>query len=81
MKSLTQTINVSRILGAAAGAAGPTSHLGLGSHHNPPLTSHQFGSSVSSVNAANGGSTNGDRETAEEKKHLAGNKCENPEAG
>lgn len=56
--------------GAAAG--GPTSHLGLGSHHNPPLTSaaHQFGSSVSSV-AANGGS-NGERESAEDKKHLAG---------
>ena len=66
----------SRILGAAAG--GPTSHLGLGGHHNPPLTSHQFGSSVSSV-SANGGS-NGERESAEDKKHLAGNFIVNPEA-
>jgi len=52
--------------GAAAG--GPTSHLGLGGHHNPTshpaLTSHQFGGSVGS----NGGSS-GDRESADEKKH------------
>merc|ERR1712018_946441 len=52
--------------GAAAG--GPTSHLGLGGHHNPTshpaLTSHQFGGSVGS----NGGS-GGDRESADEKKH------------
>ena len=57
--------------GAAAG--GPTSHLGLSSHHHnstahPALTPHQpFGSSVSS----NGGS-NPDREALEDKKHLAG---------
>ena len=60
-------------LGAATG--GPTSHLGLGGHHNPTThpaltTPHQFGSSVTS----NGGpGSTGEREpVVDDKKHLSG---------
>jgi len=59
--------------GAATG--GPTSHLGLGGHHNPAphpalTTPHQFGSSVTS----NGGpGSTGEREpVVDDKKHLSG---------
>merc|ERR1719507_1644310 len=59
--------------GAATG--GPTSHLGLGGHHNPTphpalSTPHQFGSSVTS----NGGpGSTGEREpVVDDKKHLSG---------
>merc|ERR1719225_2535898 len=59
--------------GAATG--GPTSHLGLGGHHNPTThpaltTPHQFGSSVTS----NGGpGSTGEREpVVDDKKHLSG---------
>ena len=60
-------------VGAATG--GPTSHLGLGGHHNPTphpalSTPHQFGSSVTS----NGGpGSTGEREpVVDDKKHLSG---------
>jgi hypothetical protein len=63
--------------GAATG--GPAPHLGLstGPHHNPTshpgLAPHQFGGGTTTVpSAGTNGGTNGDRESADEKKHLSG---------
>ena len=63
------------ILSKGAATGGPTSHLGLGGHHNPAshpalTTPHQFGSSVTS----NGGpGSTGEREpVVDDKKHLSG---------
>ncbi len=64
---------------AANHAHASSAHLGLGGHAGQQLTSQHFGTPGagglgSASNGTGTGSTNGDRESADEKKHLSGRK-------